>query len=66
LQITANYGDETLDIHKREGDSLSLIIMDLIIPVMVGRMRLKETLRLNPNAKVIMPVAILRVNQLIA
>ena len=34
-----------------EGDSISPIILGLIIPVMVGRICLREILRVNPNAK---------------
>ena len=36
--ITANNGKEALEIYQREGDSISLIILDLIMPVMDGTM----------------------------
>ena len=51
--ITANDGKEALEIYQREGESISVIILDLIMPVMDGRQCLTEILRVNPNAKVI-------------
>ena len=35
--ITANDGKEALEIYQRESNSISLIILDLIMPVMDGR-----------------------------
>ena len=35
------------------GDSISLVILDLIMPVMDGRQCLAEILRIKPSAKVI-------------
>jgi two-component system, cell cycle sensor histidine kinase and response regulator CckA len=51
--ITANNGKEALEVYQREGNCISLIILDLIMPVMDGRQCLTEILRVNPNAKVI-------------
>jgi two-component system cell cycle sensor histidine kinase/response regulator CckA len=51
--IMASNGKEALEIYQREGESISLIILDLIMPVMDGRKCLEEILRVNPNAKVI-------------
>ena len=51
--ITAGNGEEALEIYQREGASISVVILDLIMPVMDGRRCLAEILRLNPNAKVI-------------
>jgi two-component system, cell cycle sensor histidine kinase and response regulator CckA len=52
--ITAINGKEALEIYQREGDSISLIILDLIMPVMDGKQLLAEVLRINPNAKVVL------------
>jgi PAS domain S-box-containing protein len=51
--ITANNGKEALEAYQREGKSISLIILDLIMPEMDGRKCMEEILRVNPNAKVI-------------
>ncbi|MEI6135075.1 MAG: PAS domain S-box protein [Desulfomonile sp.] len=51
--ITANNGEEALEIYQRKGAGISVIILDLIMPVMDGRRCLAGILRLNPNAKVI-------------
>ena len=51
--ITAVNGKEAVEIYQREGASISLIILDLIMPVMDGKKCLGEILRVNPNAKVI-------------
>jgi PAS domain S-box-containing protein len=52
--ITANDGKQALDIYQREGDHISLIILDLIMPVMDGKKCLEEILLVNPNTKVVM------------
>jgi two-component system cell cycle sensor histidine kinase/response regulator CckA len=36
-----------------EKDRISLVLLDLIMPVMDGRKCLKEILQINPNGKVI-------------
>ena len=51
--IMASNGKEALETYKKEGEGISLIILDLIMPVMDGKKCLKEILRENPNAKVI-------------
>jgi two-component system, cell cycle sensor histidine kinase and response regulator CckA len=53
LQITANDRDETLHIQQMKGDSVSLIIMDLIIPIMDDRQCLAGVLQIDPNARVV-------------
>ena len=52
--ITANDGKEALEIYQREGERISLVILDLSMPEMDGKKCLKGILRVNPNAKVIM------------
>jgi DNA-binding NtrC family response regulator len=51
--IMASNGKEAVEIYQREGESISLIILDLIMPEMDGRQCLGEILRIDPNAKVI-------------
>ncbi len=51
--ITADDGKKALEIYQREGDGVSLVILDLIMPVMDGKNCLEEILRINPNAKVV-------------
>jgi YesN/AraC family two-component response regulator len=49
----ASNGKEALEIYQMEKDKISLILLDLIMPVMDGRKCLAEILRVDPNAKVI-------------
>ncbi|MCX5871624.1 MAG: PAS domain S-box protein [Deltaproteobacteria bacterium] len=51
--ITAGNGKEALEIYQREGKSISLVILDLIMPEMDGRECLAEILRIDPNAKIL-------------
>jgi CheY-like chemotaxis protein len=51
--IMAVNGKEALEIYLREEDRISLILLDLIMPVMDGMKCLEEILRVNPNAKVV-------------
>jgi two-component system cell cycle sensor histidine kinase/response regulator CckA len=51
--ILAGNGKAALEIYQREGKSISLIILDLIMPEMDGRRCLAKVLHVNPNAKVI-------------
>ncbi|MGO8878957.1 MAG: response regulator [Desulfomonilaceae bacterium] len=51
--ITASNGKEALEIYQREGESISLVILDLIMPEMDGRQCMAEILRIDPNVKVV-------------
>ena len=51
--IMASNGKEALETYEKEGEGISLVILDLIMPVMDGKKCLEEILRVNPNAKVI-------------
>ncbi len=51
--ITAEDGQEAIEIYKRKGEEISLIILDLIMPVMNGKRCFEEVLRLDPSAKII-------------
>jgi two-component system, cell cycle sensor histidine kinase and response regulator CckA len=52
--ITASDGQEALDVYRREGDKISLVILDLIMPEMDGKKCLNRILEINPKAKVLM------------
>ncbi|MDQ1238047.1 MAG: two-component system, cell cycle sensor histidine kinase and response regulator CckA, partial [Thermodesulfobacteriota bacterium] len=45
--ITAGNGKDALEIYQRERESISLVILDLIMPVMDGRQCLREILRID-------------------
>jgi PAS domain S-box-containing protein len=51
--LTAGNGRETLEIYRQKKDEISLVILDLIMPVMDGRQCLDEILKVNPQAKVL-------------
>ena len=51
--ITASNGKEALEIYRVEKDRISLILLDLIMPVMDGKKCLEEILQVKSNAKVI-------------
>jgi PAS domain S-box-containing protein len=51
--LTAGNGRQALEIYEQEGDRIALIVLDLIMPEMGGRPCLKEILKLNPEARVL-------------
>ncbi|MCX5873923.1 MAG: response regulator [Deltaproteobacteria bacterium] len=51
--ITAVNGKEALEIYHMEKNTISLILLDLIMPVIDGRQCLGEILRIDPNGKVV-------------
>jgi PAS domain S-box-containing protein len=51
--LTAFDGKQGLDIYEKNKDSIDLILLDLTMPEMSGRMLLKEILHIQPAAKVI-------------
>jgi two-component system cell cycle sensor histidine kinase/response regulator CckA len=51
--LTANNGHEALDIYRSNRSSISLVILDLIMPEMGGRECLDELLKIDPNIKVV-------------
>jgi CheY-like chemotaxis protein len=52
--LTAETGEEALEIYERERDHIDLVILDLIMPGMGGRRCLEELKKLNPDLKVIL------------
>ena len=51
--ITAHNGREALEVYRGNVDRIGLVLLDLIMPEMDGNRCLKEILRINPEAKVI-------------
>ena len=51
--LTATNGKEALDLFEKERRQLSLVILDLIMPVMGGKECLKELLKIDPQMKVL-------------
>lgn len=52
--ITAVNGKEGLEIYKKVGDRIELVVLDLIMPEMDGKLCLEEILKINPGAKVLL------------
>jgi two-component system, cell cycle sensor histidine kinase and response regulator CckA len=46
-------GREALDIYSKRRDTISLVILDLIMPEMDGKQCLNELVKINPNVKVL-------------
>lgn len=51
--IKAMTGEQAIEIYKLKKDSIDLIILDLSMPGMGGEKSLKELLKINPHAKII-------------
>jgi two-component system, cell cycle sensor histidine kinase and response regulator CckA len=51
--LVARSGEEALDIYAARKDAISLVILDLIMPGMGGKLCLEELLRLDRDAKVL-------------
>ncbi|MBE9573056.1 MAG: response regulator, partial [Proteobacteria bacterium] len=51
--ITAESGEEAVEVYKREGDRIDLVVLDLGMPGMGGHKCMEELLGINPEAKVI-------------
>jgi two-component system, cell cycle sensor histidine kinase and response regulator CckA len=52
--LTANSGQEALDIYQREGKSIDLVILDMIMPGMNGGETFDRLIRMNPLVNVIL------------
>ncbi len=56
--LTACNGKQAVDLFKREGWNVSLVILDLLMPVMDGQECLEEILRIDPKAKVMIATGV--------
>ena len=52
--LTAANGREALQTYKKKGQTVSLIVLDLIMPEMDGKQCLRELLKINPGARVLL------------
>ena len=51
--LTASTGGEALDVYRIRRDQISLVVLDLIMPLMGGKQCLEELLEMNPRARVL-------------
>ena len=51
--VSANSGEQALEIYRRQGDNIDLVIMDLNMPGMGGQRAIREIHTLRPEAKII-------------
>ena len=51
--FTASDGMEALKIYKKQKESIDIVILDLMMPVMSGEKAFEELLKINPKVKVI-------------
>ncbi len=51
--LTAPDGERALEIYRKEGNRIDLIILDIIMPGMGGNKCLDELLKLNPEVKIL-------------
>lgn len=52
--LTADNGRQAVDIYRQKHAQISLVVLDLIMPVMDGKQCLEEMLEIDPGAKVLM------------
>lgn len=58
--LAAVDGQEALQVYEREKDSISLVILDIIMPRMDGKQCFKELLMMNPNLKVLISSGVIQ------
>jgi nitrogen-specific signal transduction histidine kinase/CheY-like chemotaxis protein len=51
--LTARNGKQALEVFRKAGNLISLVILDLIMPEMGGRQCMEEILKIDPKAKVL-------------
>jgi two-component system, cell cycle sensor histidine kinase and response regulator CckA len=51
--LTATNGREALQSYKKKGHTIALIVLDLVMPEMDGNQCLRELLKINPRARVL-------------
>ncbi|MCK4470086.1 MAG: response regulator, partial [Desulfobacterales bacterium] len=51
--LTAESGEEAVEIYERKGDQIDLVILDIGMPGMGGHRCFKELLKINPEVKVL-------------
>jgi len=51
--LTARTGEEALELYKAQGNDIDIVVLDLVMPGMGGRTCLKELIKLDPTARVV-------------
>jgi CheY-like chemotaxis protein len=51
--LTARNGEEAVDVFRKEGSRISMVILDLMMPVMDGRQALEAIREIDPGARVV-------------
>jgi len=51
--LTANDGEQALEVYRQEQNRIDMVILDLIMPGMGGSKCLEELLRMNPHAQIL-------------
>jgi DNA-binding NtrC family response regulator len=51
--LLARNGKEALEIYLKERDNISLVILDLIMPEMGGKLCMKELFEIDPTARIL-------------
>ncbi len=51
--ITASNGRDALELYEKHGKEISLVILDLMMPVMDGRECLRALLKMDPKVRVL-------------
>lgn len=51
--LTAENGQEAVDVFIEHGDSISLTLLDVVMPILTGRPAFEQIRQINPNAPVI-------------
>lgn len=51
--LKATNGQEGLDLYERQGEDISLVVLDLVMPVMGGKQCLEKLLEIDPNVRVV-------------
>lgn len=54
IALQASSGEEAVSIYREHGDSISLVILDMIMPVMNGSQVLKALREIDPGVKVVL------------
>ena len=62
--LVARNGEEALKVFKQKKNRVDLIVLDLNMPGMGGRMALKELLRLDPGVRVIIATGFLNQDEI--
>ncbi|HSR54274.1 MAG TPA: PAS domain S-box protein [Acidobacteriota bacterium] len=52
--LTAKGGSQAIDLYRRQGHSISLVLLDMTMPQMDGKQTFRELLKLDPEVRVVL------------